>query len=580
VGEASTLTNEEIAHVFEAIADLLEIKGESIYRVISYRRAAESIRAQGRRLEDLQREGRLKEIPGVGEAIAAKIDELLTTGKMEFYERLADEVPPGLIDVLKISGVGPKKAARFWKELGVTTVPELEAAARAGKLRELPGLGARSETAILESIERLARRQEGRIGIGIARPIAERLAEKLRRLPGVELAEPAGSVRRWRETVGDLDLLVAAVSPAEVLRSFVAFDEVERVLGQGDTKASVEVVGGLRVQLWVHPPERFGSALQYATGSQAHNVGLRERALERRLSLSEHGLKPSEGGEILCPREDDVYRALGLPWIPPELRENLGEIEAADGASLPTLVAEGDLQGDLHAHTDWSDGRATVEAMAEAARELGLSYLAITDHSPSLGALNGLSAARLRQQRQEIDRVQKRIGGSLKLLQGAEVEILADGHLDYEDEVLAELDLVVASLHVSLRQPQAQITDRLMGAIRNPHVDMIGHPTGRLLGSRAASDVDLEAVFSAAADHGVVLEINAQPDRLDLNDAYARRAWQVGCLLAINTDAHRPEEFRLRRYGVGMARRGWLPAQAVLNTRSADEVVGWLRGRG
>jgi len=574
------MTNEEVAHVFEAIADLLEIKGESVYRVISYKRAAESIRAQGRRLEDLQREGRLKEIPGVGEAIGAKIDELLTTGKLEFYERLADEVPPGLIDVLKVSGVGPKKAARFWKELGVTSVPELEAAARAGQLRELPGMGARSETAILESIERLARRQVGRIGIGIARPMAERLVEKLKALPGVTAAEPAGSVRRWRETVGDLDLLVGAPAPDEVLQAFVGFDEVERVLGQGDTKASVEVVGGLRVQLWVHPPERFGSALQYATGSQAHNVSLRERALERGLSLSEHGLKSDEGGEILCAGEEDVYRALGLPWIPPELRESLGEIEAAEAGQLPALVTEGDLRGDLHAHTDWSDGRASVEGMAEAAVQLGLSYLAITDHSPSLGALNGLSPARLRQQRREIDRVQEQIGESTKLLQGAEVEILADGRLDYDDDVLAQLDLVIASLHVSLRQPRDQITQRLIGAVANPHVDIIGHPTGRLLGSRSASDVDLEPVFAAAADHGVVLEINAQPDRLDLNDALSRRAWQVGCLLSINTDAHRPDEFRFRRYGIGMARRAWLPAQAVLNSRPADEVLAWLRSRG
>jgi DNA polymerase (family 10) len=574
------MTNEEVAHVFEAIADLLEIKGESVYRVISYKRAAESIRAQGRRLEDLQREGRLREIPGVGEAIGAKIDELLTTGKLEFFERLADEVPAGLIDVLKVSGVGPKKAARFWKELGVTSVPELEAAARAGQLRELPGMGARSETAILESIERLARRQAGRIGIGIARPMAERLVEKLKALPGVTAAEPAGSVRRWRETVGDLALLVGAPAPDEVLQAFVGFDEVERVLGQGDTKASVEVVGGLRVQLWVHPPERFGSALQYATGSQAHNVSLRERALEHGLSLSEHGLKSGEGGEILCAREEDVYRALGLPWIPPELRESLGEIEAAEAGQLPALVTEGDLRGDLHAHTDWSDGRASVEGMAEAAVQLGLSYLAITDHSPSLGALNGLSPARLRQQRREIDRVQEQIGESTKLLQGAEVEILADGRLDYDDDVLAQLDLVIASLHVSLRQPRDQITQRLIGAIANPHVDIIGHPTGRLLGSRSASDVDLEPVFAAAADHGVVLEINAQPDRLDLNDALSRRAWQVGCLLSINTDAHRPDEFRFRRYGVGMARRAWLPAQAVLNSRSADEVLAWLRSRG
>ena len=573
------MTNDEVARVFENIADLLEIKGESVYRVISYRRAAESIRAQGRRLEDLQREGKLKEIPGVGDAIGAKIEELLTTGRLGFYEDLAEEVPPGLIEVLKISGVGPKKAARFWHELGITAVPELEAAARAGRLRDLPGMGAKSEQAILKSIERLAARQTGRISLGAARPMAERLAERLRTLPGVTAVEPAGSVRRWKETVGDLDLLVAAREPSHVLEAFVAFDEIERVLGQGDTKASVEVVGGLRVQVWVHPPDRFGSALQYATGSQSHNVQLRELALQHGLSLSEHGLKAADGHEILCADEAAVYRTLGLPWIPPELREGLGEIEAAGGGRLPTLVTEEDLRGELHAHSDWSDGRASIAAMAEAAIALGLDYLAISDHSPSLGALNGLTPDRLRQQREEIDRVQRRIGDRLRLLQAAEVEVLADGHLDYDDEILAGLDIVLASLHVSLRQPKDQVTERILRAIANPNVDVIGHPTGRLIGSRAASDVDLEAVYAAAADHGVVLEINAQPDRLDLNDGQARRAWQVGCLLSIHTDAHRPEDLRLRRYGVGVARRAWLPSEAVLNTRPTAALLAWLDSR-
>ncbi|HMK07884.1 MAG TPA: PHP domain-containing protein, partial [Anaerolineales bacterium] len=376
------------------------------------------------------------------------------------------------------------------------------------------------------------------------------------------------------------DLLVAAQDPAAILKAFAGFDEIERVLGQGETKASVEVVGGLRVQLWVHPPERFGSALQYATGSQAHNVQLRELALGQGLSLSEHGLKNAAGKEILCAHEDQVYRALGLPWIAPELREGLGELEAAAAGRLPSLVTEADLRGELHAHTDWSDGRASIAAMAEAALAMGMAYLVISDHSPSLGALNGLSPERLQQQRREIDRVQKRLGDELRLLQAAEVEILADGRLDYEDEVLATLDLVIASLHVSLRQSREQITARLLTAIANPHVDMIGHPTGRLIGSRAASEVDLEAVFAAAADHGVALEINAHPERLDLNDAYARRAWQVGCLVSVNTDAHRPEDLALRRFGVGVARRAWLPAEAVVNTRPVDSLLHWLHSRG
>lgn len=579
-GRPGDVTNEEVARVFDAVADLLEIKGESVYRVLSYRRAAESIRAQGRRLTDLQSEGRLKEIPGVGDAIAAKIEELLTTGRLGFYENLADEVPPGLIDVLKVGGVGPKKAARFWRELGVTNLAELEAAARDGRLRELSGMGAKSEATILKNIERLASRETARVSLGVALPTAESLTARLRALPGVVAAEPAGSVRRRKETVGDLDLLVGAGDPADVLRRFVAFEDVERVLGQGETKASVELVGGLRAQLWVHPPERYGSALQYATGSQSHNVQLREWALDRGYSLSEHGLKSAGGEEVRCPEESEVYRVLGLPWIPPELREGLGEIQDAARGALPALVEETDVRGEMHAHSDWSDGGATVAAMAEAALARGLEYLVISDHSQSLGVVNGLSPERLRKQRAEIDRVQRRLGNELRLLHGAEVEILADGTLDFDDTVLAGLDVVIAAIHLSLRQPREMMMTRLLNAIRNPHVDVVGHPTGRMIGSREASDLDMEAVFAAAADHGVALEINAHPARLDLGDSLARRAWQVGCLVCINTDAHVPGDFDLRRYGVGVARRAGLPAEAILNTRSAASLQAWLDTRG
>jgi DNA polymerase (family 10) len=574
------LTNEDVARVFDNIADLLEIKGESVYRVISYRRAAESIRGQGRRLSDLQAEGRLKEIPGVGDAIAKKIDELLTTGRLGFYEDLAAEVPPGLIDVLKVGGVGPKKASRFWKELGITSVPELEAAARDGRLRELPGMGAKSEATILKNIERLSQRETARVGLGVALPMAERLVAKLRALPEVTAAEPAGSVRRWKETVGDLDLLAAASDPAAVLQAFVGLDEVERVLGQGETKASVELVGGMRAQLWVHPPERFGSALQYATGSQTHNVQLREWALDRGLSLSEHGLKRDDGSEILCPEETAVYRALDLPWIPPELREGAGEIQAAARGALPTLVVEQDLRGELHAHTDWSDGSLSVAALAEAAVAAGLEYLVISDHSQSLGVVNGLTPERLREQRREIDRVQKRLGSKIQLFQGSEVEILADGRLDFDDEVLAGLDVVIAAIHLSLRQTREEMTARLLGAISNPHVDVIGHPTGRMIGGRSPAELDMEAVLAAAADHGVALEINAHPERLDLGDGLARRAWQIGCLLSIDTDAHQAGDFQLRRFGVGVARRAGLPAQAILNTRTRSRLEAWLETRG
>jgi len=572
--------NREVAQIFDDIADLLEIKGEMIYRILSYRRAAEGIRSLGRDIREVWKERQLREIPGVGEAIEAKIDELLRTKKLEFFEGLRKEIPPGLIDVLHVGDVGPKRAARFWRELGVTSVPALEKAARGGRLRELSGMGAKSEARILENIEAMKRRERGRISIGVALPIAEQLVARLKQLPGVEAVEAAGSLRRWRETVGDLDLLAASDSPSEVLQAFTSFPEVERVMGRGETKASVELHSGLKAQLWVHPPARFGTALQYATGSQAHNVHLRELAQNRGLSLSEHGFKDSVGREILCPDEVKVYATLGLPWIPPELREDRDEIAAAAAGRLPRLVEESQIRGEFHAHTQWTDGASTLQEMAEAARQAGLEYLVITDHTQGLGMVNGLTPERLGEQRRELDQAQARLGDSLRLLLGAEVEILADGRLDFDDRTLASLDLVTASIHTSLRQPREKITARLLAAIRNPHVDMIGHPTGRLVLGREAADLEVGPILEAAADHGVALEINAHPERLDLKDVHARQAWATGCLLAINCDAHKPEDFALRRYGVGVARRGWLPAEAVLNTRGIEQILTWLRGRG
>jgi DNA polymerase (family 10) len=573
------VNNQQVAEVFDRIGDLLEIKGESIYRVLAYRKAAESIRSFGLAIQQVWEMGQLRQIPGVGEAIEGKIDELLKTGKLGYFEKLKAEIPETLVEVLHVGDVGPKKAARFWKELGITTLEGLEAAAREGRLRGLAGMGARSEAKILENIEALKRRQTDRILLGAARPVAQTLLERLRGLSGVEAAEPAGSMRRWRETVGDIDLLAGSQKPVDVIRAFVRFPEVDRVLGQGDTKASVELANGMRVQLWVHPPRRFGTALQYATGSQGHNVRLRELAQDQGLSLSEHSFKRADGGEILCAKETEVYETLGLPWIPPELREDRGEIQEARAGRLPNLIRMEDVIGELHAHTDWSDGGFALEEMARAALSSGLSYLVVTDHSRSLGVANGLSIERLKEQGRRIDEVQRSVKG-IRLLKGAEVEILADGRLDYPDEVLAELDLVCASLHTSLRQPREKVTARLLGAIENPHVDMIGHPTGRLVGARDAADLDIEAILQAAAERGVALEINASPDRLDLSDIHARRARDLGCLIAINTDAHRPEHFDLRVYGVGVARRAWLGPEQVVNTWPVDRLLSWLRGRG
>ena len=573
------MRNEEVSRVFDRIADLLEIKGESIYRVLAYRRATEEIRSYARDIEEVWKAGELKQIPGVGEAIAEKIDELFRTGKLDYYENLKREIPESLADLLQVGGVGPKKAARFWKELGITTREGLEDAARQGRLRSMEGMGEKSETRILESLAALRRRETGRIPLGRARESAARLLARLRSLPGVERAEAAGSLRRWRETVGDLDFVVAATRSESVRRAIVEWSDIVRVLGQGETKVSLELQEGLRLQLWVHPPERFGSAWQYATGSQAHSVRLRELALDQGLSLSEHGFKRTNGKEILCASEEQVYATLGLPWIPPELREDRGEFEAARAGRLPGLVQESDLRGELHSHTLWSDGAADIRALAEAAQAMGLEYLVITDHSKSLGMVQGLDEARVREQRAEVRAIQKSVGPALRILHGAEVEILADGSLDFPDSVLADLDLVVASVHTSLRQPRAQMTERVVRALANSHVDVLGHPTGRLLGKRDPSDLDMEAVFRAAAEHQVALEVNCHPERLDLNDIQARAALDLGCMLALDTDAHHPDHLRLREYGVGMARRAWAEKRSVVNTWPLADLETWLDRR-
>ncbi len=575
----TSLTNRQLADTFTLIANLLEIKGEVIYKILAYRKAAESLEALGRPAADYHREGRLTEIPGVGKAIAEKIDELLTTGRLEFLEKLKAEVPESLAEILQVPDLGPKKVALFWKELGITTLAELEVAARAGKLRNLPGMGEKSEAKVLAGIEALGRRS-GRIPLGRAWPFAQELLAMLRQAPGVVRAEAAGSLRRMRPTVGDLDLLAAASDSQPVMEAFTSRPDVARVLGKGETKASVEYTHGLRAQLWVHPPERFGTALQYATGSKDHNVRLRERALKLGLSLSEHALARPDGSEILCATEEEVYQALGLPWIPPELREDRGEVQAALAGALPRLLERGDLQAELHSHSTWSDGKLSIRQMAEAALARGYKLLAITDHSASLGVAGGLSVDELRQQREEIDAVQRELGGKIRLLQGAEVEIRADGELDYPDAVLARLDIVIASLHVSLRQPREKVTQRLINAIRNPHVDIIGHPTGRLLPDREGADLDMEAVLLAAAESGVALEINAHPARLDLEDTYARRAVELGIPLSINTDAHSDSDLDLIHFGVATARRGWVGPEHVINAWDVERLMEWLRARG
>jgi DNA polymerase (family 10) len=579
---ASHYTNKQLADTFTLIADLLEIKGEIIYKTLAYRKAADSLTDLGRDINVVWEEGGVKglqSIPGVGKAIAEKIDELLSTGELQFLNKLGEQVPLSLADLLQIPGLGPKKVGLFWKELDITTLEELEAAARAGELRDLPGMGVKSEEKVIKGIEALARRT-GRTPLGLAWPFAQELLTFLRDLPEVSAAEAAGSLRRMQETVGDLDILAAATEAEPVMQAFVGRPDVVEILGHGTTKSSVEFANRLQAQLWVHPPERFGTALQYATGSKDHNVRLRELALDQGFSLSEHALtRVEDKTEILCPTEEKVYQTLGIPWIPPELREDRGEVQAALSGELPDLVTNKQIIADLQSHSTWSDGKLSIWEMAEAARALGHKVLAITDHSQSLGVANGLTVERLHQQRAEIEALQQELGDSIRILHGSEVEIKADGSLDYPDEVLAWLDIVVASLHTSLGQERARATERVLNAIRNPHVDIIGHPTGRLIPDREGADLDMDAVLAAAVEHGTALEINAHPSRLDLNDVYVRRAVEMGVLLSINTDAHDAEGLALMPFGVATARRGWAGSEHIINAWEPAQLLTWLQNR-
>lgn len=572
-------SNQDLADIFQTIANLLEIKGEVIYKILAYRKAADSLRDFRGNVYDIWQEDRLTDIPGVGKAISEKIDELYTTGNLEYLDKLSAEVPPSLAELLEVPDLGPKKIALFWKELGITDMAGLEAAARGGDLQALPGMGKKSEAKIIAGIEALSRRTS-RTPLWKAWPYAEQLLAKLREIPGVKKAAAGGSLRRMRETVGDLDLLVAAEDSSSIMDAFTNLPEVFQVIGSGKTKSSVEFNNGLRAQLWVHPPERFGTALQYATGSKDHNVRLREVALKQGLSLSEHAFTRQDQTEILCDDEKKVYEVLGLPYIAPELREDRGEVQAALAGELPDLIKLSDIQAELHTHSTWSDGKVPIKEMAIAARQRGYKVLAITDHSPSLGITQGITVADISKQRQEIMSVQEELGDSILILQGAEVEIKADGDLDYSDQVLAEFDIVIASLHVSLRQAKEQVTQRIINAIKNPNVDIIGHPTGRLIPDREGADLDMEAVFSAAAESGVALEISAHPERLDLNDIHARRAIELGILLSINTDAHSPGELDLMHFGVSTARRGWVEPGDVINTWETEKLLSWLRNRG
>jgi len=568
--------NRELARIFEDIADMLEILDEDPYRVNAYRKAARAIRDLNEDVAEIARRGRLESIPGVGKSTAEKIREFLQTGKVSRYEELKAKVPTTLLDLLKIPGMGPKKAAAAWKKLGVTTVEDLKRVLESGELARLPGMGQKSVEQIKQGLA-FVERASGRVPLGLARPVALQLAEQVRALKGVRKVELAGSLRRGRETVGDVDILCVADNGAEVISKFVKLPEVKRALAAGGTKGSVIVEtpegSDLQVDLRVVPEESFGAALQYFTGSKEHNVRIREIAIKKGWKLNEYGLFDGER-QIAGRQEEQIYKKLGLPWIPPELREDRGEIEAAK--NLPKLVELKDIRGDLHVHTTASDGRNTIEEMAKAAKSLGYEYLGIADHSKSQAIANGLSVDRMWEHIEQIRAINRKLKG-ITLLVSCEVDILANGKLDYPDDLLAACDLVTASIHSGFSQDRKTATRRILSAMENPYVTIIGHPTGRLIGKREPIDLDMEAIVKAAAETNTALEVNAHWQRLDLKDTHIRMAIDQGAMIAICTDAHSTTDLLLMEYGVQTARRGWAEARHVLNARSLTALKQWIR---
>jgi len=567
----TVISNAELARIFNEIGDMLEILGEVVYKAVAYRRVADAIERHPDDVAVLYRRGQPPKLPGAGAALTAKLAELAETGRLEYHERLRAQVPDGLLEMLRVPGVGPKTVRLVHAELGVDSLDALRAAAESGRLRHVKGLSERTEQNVLDGIRRIERRFT-RLLLHDADDLVAGLIDALRDVRGVRRIERAGSLRRRRATIGDLDLLAAVDDPAEAIARLDGLRQVEKVLSAGTDKSSIVLAGGPQVDLMVCPPRAWGTHLVHFTGSRDHNIALRGMALDRGWSLSEKGFKVIETGELLLDAEEaDVYERLGLPWIPPEIREGDGEIEAALAGRLPELVTQEQVRGDTHTHSDWTDGVDSIETMARAARALGHEYIVLTDHSPSLGVARGLVPSRVAEQRDEIDRLNRELA-PFRILHGTELEIRADATLDYPDELLARFDLVIASIHTGRGQPGDQLTRRALAAIDNPHVDVIAHPSGRIVNRRDPLPLDWPRVFEAAARTGTALEINGSP-RLDLHDSLARAAGRAGARLTLASDAHRTEELRQQRYAVDLARRAWLTADQVLVTRGADGLL-------
>jgi DNA polymerase (family 10) len=578
------MDKDQVAAILAEIGTLLELQGENSFRVNAYHNGARAIAQLEQDLGEVVRQGRLMEIPGIGSTLRDKITTLVTTGALPFYDDLKAKVPAGLVEMLRIPGLGPKKVMALHQQLGIDTLDKLKAACESDEVAGLRGFGTKTQQKILEGLTFLAE-MGNRVRLDQALLLAEGLVEGLRDLPGVKRLEVCGSIRRRRETIKDIDLLVSSDDPIPIMERFVSLPGVIQITGQGSTKSSVVVqrvmASGVRVtmnaDLRVVSDEQYPFALHYFSGSKEHCVAMRIRAQQYGLKLNEYALAGPER-TVSCKDEADVFRALELDYIPPEMRESTGEMEAAAGHSLPKLVELGDIQGVFHNHTVASDGGNTLEEMVQAAKSMGLKYLGIGDHSQSLTVANGLSPERLREQMAEIDRLQKRIKG-FRIFKGTECDILDDGRLDYDDDLLGELDYVVASVHSFFNMTRQEMTDRIVRAVRHPRVTMLGHSTGRLLLRRDGYQVDLDAVLQAAAEHGTLIEINADPHRLDLDWVHCKRARAMGVMLVINPDAHSTDGLANYAFGVDVARRGWLEKANVFNTRSAAEVAKWLAER-
>ena len=562
------LTNAQIAAAFDELGDLYELDGAVSYRVIAYRTAAKAVRESSVSVVGLSREGRVTELSGVGKTLEEKIKALDETGDIPTSKKLRDKFPTGLIQVMHLPGFGPKRARRLYDELGIDSLDALRAAAEEQKIRKLRGFGAKVEEQLLKT---LAESPEGgpapRILLSRAQNIAEQIVGALRSHPAAERVEVAGSLRRQADSVKDLDIIATAQDPVALSAALAELPLVEAVLSAGDAGARVLTHSGMKVDLRVVEPDQFGNVLQHFTGAKAHNVALRESAVRRGLHVSEYGILDDETGETLrCATEEEVYERLGLEWIPPELREGRGELEAAANGSLPRLLTEEDIRGDLHCHTTLSDGRQTLEQMAEAALARGLEYLAVTDHSASHGFGDHVTPEALEARIDEVHALNAKLDG-LELLAGSEVNILTDGSLDYEDELLARLDWVIASVHTSFAMGEKEMTERMVAAVEHPLVDAIGHPTGRKIETRPAYEIDMEKVIAAAAKNGTMIEINAAPDRRDMNELHARAAAAAGVNVLVNTDAHSARNFGLLPFGIATARRAWLTPEQVANTR-------------